>query len=342
MHISEFDYPLPESLIAKQPLKQRDAARLLVADSIVQHRQVRNLVDYLQKGDVVVLNNSKVFRAKLLARVKGRKLLKECILLKPLGDGVWEALLRHMRKVRVGEVLILSGVEALLVEKCEESGVVHIRFSLTDREVFEHTDRYGEVPMPPYIEHEGVTLEEYDTLNAKEVGSVAASTAGRHITTNLMDAMRRKGVQIVEITLHIGLGTFQPIWVENIHEHEIHSEWTSISKEAALVVNAAKQQGGRVVAIGTTSLRALEGAAEGGCLPSDGFSGDIDLYIKPGYQFQLVDILLTNFHLPKSSLLVLVAAFIGLESMKQIYEIGLRERYRFYSLGDAMLLFRKH
>lgn len=353
------DYQLPEELIAQTPAEPRDSARLMVIDRAsgsIEHRKFFDIFDELHAGDVLVLNDTKVFKARLQATTGSR--VCEVVLLRsltptgsPMAGGeshAWEAMLRPARKVKIGSELDFGGMIGTLREKSDD-GTVRLAFDCDPSAVIAFANENGEVPLPPYIDHKIDSIDEYQTVYAENTGSVAAPTAGLHFTPELLERIRAKGVEIEHITLHVGLGTFQPIWEDRtIEEHKMHSEFVEIKSEVAQRINRAKQNGRRVIAVGTTTTRALEGACSasppceggvsGGLLPDSGFAGDVDIFMKPGYDFQIIDALVTNFHLPRTTLLLLVASFAGPELMQTAYKTAIEEKYRFYSFGDAMMI----
>lgn len=346
LHISAFDYELPAELIAQEPLADRGASRLLVLQresGQIVHDRLANIGRWLKAGDLLVANNSRVLPARLNARKVETGGRIELLLLHPAADGYWTALAKPAKKLRRGTVLSIlpkpgAIVPEAIVEIVErgEDGEVTIRLP---EEAFDHLDDYGTVPLPPYIHHTLDDAERYQTVYASTPGSVAAPTAGLHLTRDLIGRLQEGGVGWDEVTLHIGLDTFRPVTVERIADHKIHSEWCSISKETHQRVLATKRNGGRVIAVGTTSARTLEtlGNAEDYEL-AKGYQGSTSIFITPGYTWRVVDGLLTNFHLPKSTLLMMVSALAGREHILAAYHAAITERYRFYSFGDAMLI----
>ena len=335
---SDFYYDLPEELIAQTPVYPRDGSRLLVYDrkkDEVSHRIFRDIGDYLQKGDVLVVNNTKVYPARIYARTAhGGK--AEILLLKRINLTDWEVLVKPGKKCREGTVLTVGEeLSAEILSRTEEGGrIVRFRFEGVFEDVL---SRVGEMPLPPYIHEKLRDQSRYQTVYCKEEGSAAAPTAGLHFTLELMDALRAKGVEFVEINLNVGLGTFRPVKVEDVTAHKMHTESYSVSEEAAERINAAKREGRRVIAVGTTSVRTLESAAdENGVVRA--CRGDTDIFIYPPYRFKVADGLVTNFHLPESTLIMLVAAFTSREKILELYELAVREKYRFFSFGDAMLI----
>lgn len=340
MNLHDFYYHLPQELIAQDPLADRSASRLLLLDrktGETRHSVFREIVDFLRPGDCLVLNDTKVIPARLIGSKIGTDAKIEVLLLKRREERVWETLVKPGRKARPGAKIRFG--EGLLegeVLDVVEDGNRLVRFSYDG--IFEEIlDRLGQMPLPPYITHQLADKNRYQTVYAKHDGSAAAPTAGLHFTQELLEEIREKGVQIAHVTLHVGLGTFRPVKVEHIEEHHMHSEYYRVEEEEARLVNETKAQGGRVIAVGTTSCRTLESAAGADGILRAG-SGWTDIFIYPGYGFRVIDGLITNFHLPESTLLMLVSAFAGRESIMAAYEEAVRERYRFFSFGDAMLV----
>lgn len=336
----DFYFDLPKELIAQDPLEDRASSRLLVLDKdtgAVSHHVFREVADYLRPGDCLVLNDTKVIPARLLGQREGTGAHVEVLLLKRLESDVWEALVRPGKKCRPGTGLIFGdGLLKAQVLETGEEGSRLIRFFYEG--IFEEVlDRLGEMPLPPYITHKLEDKNRYQTVYAKYEGSAAAPTAGLHFTQELLEQIREKGVEIVSVTLHVGLGTFRPVKEENVLDHHMHSEHYQVSLEAAEKINRAREAGGRIICVGTTSCRTLESAAdeEGKVRPG---SGDTDIFIYPGYRFKVLDALITNFHLPESTLVMLVSALAGREQVLEAYEEAVRERYRFFSFGDAMIV----
>lgn len=340
LNVSEFDFYLPEILIAQHPVEPRDASRLMVLNrdsGRIEHHTFRDLVSLLKKGDVLVLNNTRVIPARLIGEKEETEVKIEVLLLKRLELDVWEALVKPGKRLKVGQK-VRFGNGILIGELLDilENGNRRINFTYSG--VFETIlDTLGQMPLPPYITAQLEDQGRYQTVYAKERGSVAAPTAGLHFTPELLGELQKKGVEIVEILLHVGLGTFRPVKVENIREHSMHSEYYRVDLEAAEKINRAKQEGRRVIAVGTTAARTLEsvGDDQGRVVPGVGWT---DIFIYPGYSFKIVDVLLTNFHFPKSTLVMLVSALAGRELTIKAYELAVLERYRFYSFGDAMLI----
>ena len=336
MKTSDFYYELPEELIAQHPAEPRDSSRLLVYDrkaDRVTHEHFYDIVKYLKKGDVLVVNNTRVLPARLIGHRVGTGGAMEFLLLKRLDRDHWEALVKPGKKARIGNVFEFSDeLKAEIAGNCEGGGRT-VRFLYEG--VFEDIlSRVGQMPLPPYIKEKLEDQERYQTVYSKENGSAAAPTAGLHFTPELLDRIRGMGVEVVEVLLHVGLGTFRPVKVDDILEHEMHSEFYQVTEQAAQAVSRAKREGRRVIAVGTTSVRTLESAsdANGQLRPQ---SGNTKIFIYPGYQFKCVDALITNFHLPESTLIMLVSALIGREKTLELYELAVRERYRFFSFGDA-------
>ncbi|MGJ8454862.1 tRNA preQ1(34) S-adenosylmethionine ribosyltransferase-isomerase QueA [Pseudothermotoga sp. U03pept] len=328
MKLSDFDYQLPEELIAQIPAEPRDSSRLMVLHrdkGSIEHRIFRQIIEYLQPKDLLVLNNTRVIPARFFAK-KGTSTI-EVFLLKKAENDVWECMVKPGKKVKPGDLLTFEGFTARCLDRTDD-GTRILRFDIPDDKLL----TYGEAPLPPYV-HNKVSLERYQTVYAKVDGAVAAPTAGLHFTEQLIQRIKERGVQITEITLHVGIGTFRPVKTENIAEHKIHSESYEISSETLSLISQSKAIGGRVIAVGTTVVRALEEYARSGKV-----KGHTSLFIYPPFEFRIVDALVTNFHLPKSTLLMLVSAFAGYDLIVRAYQEAIKERYRFYSFGDAMLI----
>ena len=340
MKTSDFYYDLPEELIAQDPLEDRSASRLMHLDrrtGEIEHRQFRDIVDYLRKGDCLVINDTKVIPARLIGNREETGGGVEILLLTRLGENVWECLTRPGKKAREGARLVFG--EGLLkgeIIEVMEDGNRKIRFSYEG--IFEEIlDQLGQMPLPPYITHQLKDKNRYQTVYATHEGSAAAPTAGLHFTLPLLKQIEEMGVSVARITLHVGLGTFRPVKAENIEDHLMHSEYYVVPEEAAAAINTAKQNHGRIICVGTTSCRTLESAAaEDGSIAA--CSGWTQIFIYPGYHFRIMDALITNFHLPESTLLMLVSAFAGREHVLAAYEQAVKERYRFFSFGDAMMI----
>ena len=339
MNKTDFYFDLPERLIAQTPLEKRDTSRLLHLDKTtgeIEHRHFYDIKRYLRKGDCLVLNDSRVLPARLIgARPTGGSV--ELVLLKDLGDGCWECLSRPGRKTKPGQELIFGNGElTATVQSVTEGGnrIVKFHFEGVFLEVLE---RLGKMPLPPYIKEELKDSERYQTVYSKELGSAAAPTAGLHFTKELLREIEEMGVKICFVTLHVGLGTFRPVKAENIEDHEMHSEFCIIPAETAKTINEAKRSGGRIIAVGTTSCRTLESfAKEDGTIEET--AAWTSIFIYPGYEFKCVDALITNFHLPESTLIMLVSALAGRESILHAYNVAVKEEYRFFSFGDAMFI----
>lgn len=340
MDLKAFNYDLPEELIAQDPLEDRSSSRLMVLHKDtgrIEHKIFRNIIDYLNPGDCLVINDTKVIPARLMGIKEDTGAAIEVLLLKRNADDVWECLVKPGKKARTGARIIFG--EGLLVGEIVdviEDGNRMIKFHYEG--IFEEIlDKLGQMPLPPYITHKLQDKNRYQTVYAKNEGSAAAPTAGLHFTKELLEKIKEKGVNVVSITLHVGLGTFRPVKVDKIEEHHMHTETFNISKEAADTINRTRAAGGRVIAVGTTSCRTLESAAaDDGTIPAR--SGDTDIFIYPGYKFKAIDCLITNFHLPESTLIMLVSALAGRDNIMNAYETAVKERYRFFSFGDAMFI----
>ena len=340
MKTHDFYYDLPQELIAQTPLAQRDSSRLLVLNKstgAVEHRHFHDILDYLRPGDCLVLNNSRVLPARLLGkRATGGAV--EVLLLKDTGNDVWECLTKPGRKTPVGaELSFGEGLLTATVVEAREDGNKLVQFHYQG--IFlEILEQLGKMPLPPYIKEELQDQERYQTVYSKVNGSAAAPTAGLHFTPELLDAIRAKGVNLAWVTLHVGLGTFRPVKAEEITDHHMHEEFCMLSAETAALLNRTRQNGGRIVCVGTTSCRTIESfAADDGSFSEK--SGWTDIFIYPGYRFKAMDALITNFHLPESTLIMLVSAFAGRETVLNAYKIAVEERYRFFSFGDAMFIY---
>ena len=338
---SDFYFDLPEELIAQDPLEDRTSSRLLVLDKStgdVEHHIFRDIVGYLKEGDCLVLNNTKVIPARLMGEREGTGAGIEVLLLKRKENDVWETLVKPGKKAKPGTKIIFGdGLLTGEVIEVVEEGNRLIKFSYEG--IFEEIlDKLGQMPLPPYITHQLKDKNRYQTVYAKHEGSAAAPTAGLHFTTALLEEIKAKGVEVAYVTLHVGLGTFRPVKVDNVLEHHMHSEFYMIEKEEADKINRAKAAGHRIISVGTTSCRTLESATgEDGILKAT--SGWTDIFIYPGYKFKMIDALITNFHLPESTLLMLVSALAGKDKVMKAYEIAISERYRFFSFGDACFIY---
>ena len=340
MKTADFDYDLPQELIAQDPLEQRDSSRLLILDKETgerTHKIFHDIIDYLHEGDCLVINNTKVIPARLIGEREGTGGKVEVLLLKRRSDNVWETLVKPGKKARPGMRLSFgNGLLHAEVQEVVDEGNRLIRFEYEG--IFEEIlDQLGQMPLPPYITHQLKDKNRYQTVYAKYEGSAAAPTAGLHFTEQLLDQIQEKGVKIARVTLHVGLGTFRPVKVEDVTEHHMHTEFYHVSEEAADIINETKKQGGRVICVGTTSCRTIESAADDqGIVHAT--EGDTDIFIYPGYQFKVLDCLITNFHLPESTLLMLVSALAGKENIMAAYREAVEMRYRFFSFGDAMFI----
>lgn len=340
MKRQDFSFELPQELIAQDPLKDRSSSRLLVLDKEtgeVSHHVFRDIIDYLNPGDCLVINDTKVIPARLIGSKVGTDAKIEILLLKRKSDQVWETLVKPGKKAKPGAKISFG--EGLLVGEIidvVEEGNRLVKFSYEG--IFEEIlDQLGQMPLPPYITHQLEDKNRYQTVYAKNSGSAAAPTAGLHFTPELLEQIKEKGVDVASVTLHVGLGTFRPVKAENILDHHMHSEFYRIEEEEAAKINRAKEKGGRIICVGTTSCRTVESAADENGRVKAG-SGWTDIFIYPGYRFKILDCLITNFHLPESTLLMLVSALAGREHILAAYEEAVKEKYRFFSFGDAMFI----
>ena len=340
MKTQDFYYDLPEELIAQDPLEDRSSSRLMVLDKEtgeIKHHVFKEIIEYLEEGDCLVINDTKVIPARLIGEKEGTGAKIELLLLKRKQDDIWETLVKPGKKAKIGTRISFGGglLVGEIVDIVEEGNRL-VKFYYTG--IFEEVlDELGQMPLPPYITHQLEDKNRYQTVYATHAGSAAAPTAGLHFTPELLRQIEEKGVKIARVTLHVGLGTFRPVKVEDVTKHHMHSEFYMISKEAADTINETKKAGKRVISVGTTSTRTLESVAD-----ENGFvketSGWTEIFIYPGYQFKCIDCLITNFHLPESTLLMLVSALAGKEKVMKAYEEAVKERYRFFSFGDAMFL----
>lgn len=340
MKVHDFYFDLPEELIAQDPIEDRSSSRLLVLDKNtgeLEHKIFKDIIDYLKPNDCLVINNTKVIPARLYGVKEETNAQIEVLLLKRKENDVWETLVKPGKKAKPGTVIDFGNgkLKGRVIDVVEEGNRL-IQFEYNG--IFEEIlDELGQMPLPPYITHELKDKNRYQTVYAKYEGSAAAPTAGLHFTNELMEQIKAKGVSIADVTLHVGLGTFRPVKVDNILEHHMHSEYYEIDKDAADKINEAKARGGRIICVGTTSTRTLESAAD-----EDGYikpqSGNTEIFIYPGYKFKIVDNLITNFHLPESTLVMLVSAMAGRENILNGYNEAIREKYRFFSFGDAMFI----
>lgn len=340
MKTSDFYYELPKELIAQTPVEPRDSSRLLVLDrrdGSVEHRHFYDIIDYLREGDLIVANDSRVLPARIFGVKDGTGARVEFLLLKQISGNRWETLCKPGKKAREGASFTFGdGLLRAKVAEVMDDGNRVVDFDC-DESFFATLDKIGQMPLPPYITAELQDKERYQTVYSHELGSAAAPTAGLHFTEELMDRIRQKGVKIAYVTLHVGLGTFRPVKVDDVTRHKMHSEHYEIPAETARLINETKQNGGRVIAVGTTSCRTLESVATqyGAVKPCEGYT---DIFIYPGYPFKVLDGLVTNFHLPESTLIMLVSAFAGYDNVMNAYKIAVEERYRFFSFGDAMII----
>lgn len=340
MKLSDFDFQLPEELIAQEPVEKRDQSRLMVVhrdSGTIEHKTFREIIEYLRPGDVLVMNESKVLPARIFGTRTSTGAKIELLLLRQVAPNRWEALVKPGKKARTGDILDFGNglMTGSILDHTDVGGRI-IEFSY--REPFlQVLERIGTMPLPPYIKKPLADQQRYQTVYARQEGSAAAPTAGLHFTRELLEEIRAKGVKTVTVLLHVGLGTFRPVQVEDITRHSMHQEYFEITPQAAEEINRAKNRGGRVIAVGTTSVRSLETSCDenGQVLPGSGMTG---IFIYPGYKFKVIDGLITNFHLPKSTLLMLVSALAGREKILAAYRLAVQEKYRFFSFGDAMFI----
>lgn len=341
--VSLYDYDLPKELIAQTPIKDRDRSRLLVVDSRtsrLKHGHFPDLLAYLSAGDVLVLNDSRVRPARLIGEKEGTGARIELLLLNPLGGDRWETLVRPAKRIRQGTVVQFGGgrLKAIAEDQTEAAGGRIFQLQYEGDDIEKLFEELGKMPLPPYIHEQLDDPERYQTVFSRVVGSAAAPTAGLHFTPELLKKITEKGVKVVFVTLHVGIGTFRPVTAERVEDHKMHAEYYELGEEAAREINAAKSRGSKVFAVGTTCIRTLETVAQkfSGTIQAD--NGWTDIFIYPGFTFQVADALLTNFHLPQSTLLMLVSAFASRDLILSAYEEAVRRRYRFFSFGDAMLI----
>ena len=339
MKLSDFDYYLPEELIAQMPIDERDKSRLMILDrktGKIEHKHFYDILDELNKGDVLVLNDTKVIPARLIGSKADTGAVIELLLLKDLGGNTWECLSRPAKRLKEGTIIKFSDKLEAIVKVKKDDGIVHVEL-IYQGILMEILDELGFMPLPPYIHEKLKDKDRYQTVYAKNIGSAAAPTAGLHFTRKLLDKLREKRVEILFVTLHVGLGTFRPVEEENILAHHMHSEFYKMSKDVADRLNLAKKEGRRIIAVGTTSTRTLE-AIMHKYHEFRECSGNTDIFIYPGFKFQAIDALITNFHLPKSTLLMLVSALSSREIILNAYKVAVEEKYRFFSFGDAMFI----
>ena len=343
MSTEDFNYDLPERLIAQTPLKNRSASKLLVMDrdtGEIEHKHFTDIIDYLVPGDVLVINDTKVIPARLIGEKEETKAVIELLIIKELGSDEWECLSRPFKRLHVGTKISFANglLEAIVTEKKSE-GIVRVKF-IYQGIFLEILDKLGEMPLPPYIHEKLEDKNRYQTVYAKNLGSAAAPTAGLHFTNELLEKIKEKGIIITNVTLHVGLGTFRPVEVEDVTKHHMHSEFYMMSKETADILNLAKKEHRRIIAVGTTSTRTLETIMHKYHTFKE-CHGNTDIFIYPGFEFQAIDCLITNFHLPKSTLVMLVSAFSSKERILHAYEEAIKKEYRFFSFGDAMFIKRE-
>ncbi|MGO1371612.1 MAG: tRNA preQ1(34) S-adenosylmethionine ribosyltransferase-isomerase QueA [Senegalia sp. (in: firmicutes)] len=339
MKTSDFYFDLPKELIAQTPLKDREKSRLLVLDKEsgeIEHKNFTNIIDFLNEGDVLVLNNTRVIPARLLGKKENTGGKVEFLLLNNIEGDFWETLVKPGKKAKIGDIIEFGdGILKAEVVDIKEGGTRKIKF-IYDGIFNEILDKLGEMPLPPYITEKLEDKERYQTVYSKIKGSAAAPTAGLHFTDELLEAIKEKGVNIAYITLHVGLGTFRPVKVDDVDNHEMHSEFFEVSKETAHIINKAKENNKKIISVGTTSTRTLESVSVDGRVKES--RGWTDIFIYPGFKFKVIDSLITNFHLPESTLVMLVSALSSKENVLNAYEEAIKERYRFFSFGDAMII----
>ena len=338
MKTSDFYYDLPQELIAQTPMVPRDMSRLMVIDKNtgeVEHKIFKDLIDYLRPGDCLILNDTRVIPARIYGVKKETGAVVEFLLLKQSENNVWECLCKPGKRAKIGtEFVFGDGIVECGVVDITEDGNRKVQFKCDSKEIYTILDKIGKMPLPPYITEELQNGELYQTVYSKELGSAAAPTAGLHFTEEMLKRIEDKGIKIGYVTLHVGLGTFRPVKVDDVKNHKMHSEHYHISKETADLINDTKKNGGRVIAVGTTSTRTLESVAtKNGCICED--EDDTSIFIYPGYEFKCIDGLVTNFHLPESTLIMLISAFAGYDNVMNAYKIAVKEKYRFFSFGDA-------
>lgn len=338
MKTSDFYYDLPQELIAQTPMVPRDMSRLMVIDKNtgeVEHKIFKDLIDYLRPGDCLILNDTRVIPARIYGVKKETGAVVEFLLLKQSENNVWECLCKPGKRAKIGtEFVFGDGIVECEVVDITDDGNRKVQFKCDSKEIYTILDKIGKMPLPPYITEELQNGELYQTVYSKELGSAAAPTAGLHFTEEMLKQIEDKGIKIGYVTLHVGLGTFRPVKVDDVKNHKMHSEHYHISKETADLINDTKKNGGRVIAVGTTSTRTLESVAtKNGCICED--EDDTSIFIYPGYEFKCIDGLVTNFHLPESTLIMLISAFAGYDNVMNAYKIAVKEKYRFFSFGDA-------
>lgn len=339
MKTEDFDYELPSELIAQTPLEKRDSSRLLILDKEtgnIEHKHFNNIIDYLNPGDVLVLNDTKVMPARIIGTKIDTNAVIEVLMLKDTGNDVWECLSKPAKRIKIGTIISFSDKLQAECVGLGEEGIRLFKFKY-DGIFLEILDELGEMPLPPYIHEKLKEKDRYNTVYAKNLGSAAAPTAGLHFTKELLNEIKNKGIKVEYITLHVGLGTFRPVNVDDISEHKMHSEFYQMSKETAIELNNAKKEGRRIISVGTTSTRTLESIMNlyGEFKECSGWT---DIFIYPGYKFKAIDALITNFHLPKSTLIMLVSALAGRDKIMNAYKEAVENKYRFFSFGDSMFI----
>ena len=341
MQTSDFFYELPQELIAQTPLEPRDSSRLMIlnkSDGSIEHKIFRDIIDYLNPGDCLILNDTRVIPARIYGVKEETGAVVEFLLLNQRENNVWECLCKPGKRAKIGTKFVFGeGIVKCEVIDVTDDGNRIIHFDCDSKKIYNILDKIGKMPLPPYITEELKDGERYQTVYSRELGSAAAPTAGLHFTNELLNRIKEKGVKIGYVTLHVGLGTFRPVKVEDVTKHKMHSEHYHISKETADLINETKKNGGRVISVGTTSTRTLESVAtKNGCICED--EDNTSIFIYPGYKFKCIDALITNFHLPESTLIMLVSALAGYNNIMNAYNIAVKEKYRFFSFGDAMFI----
>lgn len=341
MQTSDFFYELPQELIAQTPLEPRDSSRLMIlnkSDGSIEHKIFRDIIDYLNPGDCLILNDTRVIPARIYGVKEETGAVVEFLLLNQRENNVWECLCKPGKRAKIGTKFVFGeGIVKCDVIDVTDDGNRIIHFDCDSKKIYNILDKIGKMPLPPYITEELKDGERYQTVYSRELGSAAAPTAGLHFTNELLNRIKEKGVKIGYVTLHVGLGTFRPVKVEDVTKHKMHSEHYHISKETADLINETKKKGGRVISVGTTSTRTLESVAtKNGCICED--EDNTSIFIYPGYKFKCIDALITNFHLPESTLIMLVSALAGYNNIMNAYNIAVKEKYRFFSFGDAMFI----
>lgn len=341
MRTSDFYYDLPQELIAQTPVEPRDSSRLMVLDKNtgkVKHKIFRDITEFLRPGDCLVLNDTRVIPARIYGVKKETGAVVEFLLLKQHENNVWECLCKPGKRAKIDTEFVFGDniVDCQVMDVTEDGNRI-IKFNCDNKEIYNILDKIGKMPLPPYITEELKNGERYQTVYSKELGSAAAPTAGLHFTEELLQKISDMGVKIAYVTLHVGLGTFRPVKVDDVTKHKMHTEHYHISKETADIINETKKNGGRIISVGTTSTRTLESVAtKNGCICED--EDDTSIFIYPGYEFKCIDALITNFHLPESTLIMLISAFAGYDNVMNAYKIAVNEKYRFFSFGDAMFI----